>query len=140
MDEEKLVEVVSIYPKFATSPKKAIATVHIYLIKENIDVRGCQLHYTLNDDKIFFRLPHGSQWDPDVKKKVCFPLITTMDDAKKKKWLEQSLEQIKKMLPEVAFPTYRLKKKFPPKKPFNKFGKDSKPNYRKVFEDVKKSV
>ena len=61
--------------------KKAIGTIHIYLIDIKLDIRGILV--LKKEDKIFFSFPHFKAIDSDTKKMVSYPFIRFNDNTQK---------------------------------------------------------
>lgn len=72
------IEVQDFYPTYV-SKKEIAGTLHVYLMDENIDIRGCK--YRWKGGKEFISLPHYSQIDEDGVKQT-FPIIRFFDEVK----------------------------------------------------------
>ena len=86
-----LIEVVGIYP---VKDKKAVmATFHIYLINENMDIRGGVI---LRGPKgPFIKLPHMKGWDEDRQEMVTFPVISFPDSDYEKRIKKEVQKKVK---------------------------------------------
>lgn len=79
-EKKPLIEVVGIYPeKFL---KGVVATYHIYLINEQMDIRGGKIYQ--KKSKFFVQLPQGRGTCEETDKLITFPVISFTDDIYEK--------------------------------------------------------
>lgn len=76
------IEFVEFYPN--RKPKKdsqTLGTVHVYLVKEQIDIRGIRV--IKKGNRFMFHLPHTVTIDEDGKR-VRYPNVNFVDEKKHK--------------------------------------------------------
>ncbi len=75
------IEIVEFYP-YAKKGRKIAGTLHVYLIDENIDLRG--IHVEKKKDTWWFQIPYRTQYAHDTKKEERFPVFLFNDIEKNK--------------------------------------------------------
>lgn len=99
------IELVEFYPYTPTEKQKVdrfmLGTVHVYLIDEELDLRGIQVKRMRGKTKgIIFLFPHVNALDPETKERVRYPLVRFTNEEKHKQLLDFLHEQVKPLIKE----------------------------------------
>lgn len=97
------IELVEFYELHESQRKESViaGTVHIYLINEDVDVRGLFYTYRKNDGQANLQLPH--QWQLDENgHKVRFPTFTFVNREKTKFMIEETIRKVTELLKEAG--------------------------------------
>lgn len=95
----ELVEFYPYNPKFAIKHhKNTLGTIHIYLIEEEMDIRGILVCKA--GKGIFFNLPHYTAIDEETGKPVRYPHIRFTNDSKHKALMDFLHNEVKPIVRE----------------------------------------
>lgn len=84
--------------RFNKSTRKILGTVHVYLIEEELDIRGINAIDT--GKGIFFFFPHFYAIDEDTKEIVKYPYMRFVNDNKHKALMDFLHQEVKPIIRE----------------------------------------
>jgi len=95
------IEFIEFYPqrkvkKIKDKEKISLGTVHIYLIEEEMDIRGISV--VKSGKGLFFRFPHFPGKDEDTNEKVMYPHVRFTNDNKQKEMLDFLHKEVKPII------------------------------------------
>lgn len=130
------IEIVEFYPADDFEVPFDTGTLHVYLIEQQIDLRGICVHY--RKGRWFFNLPFFTGIDDETKEEVRYPVFSFTDREKHKLFVEE----VKKKGLEYILKNFVHNKEIT-KKVFKRLGKKAvikKPYVKKEFpkKDFKK--